>query len=153
MHLHSLVAALAIATTASAQQPPPPTALTIYNQNFAVARATVDLDLHPGANEVTTQLEPDSVVLRDPSGKRSFTISEQNYDSALVSQDWMLQHYEGKTIDFQLPPNQNGQSQIVKGTIIRAPGSNSDGQDSQPLIEVDGKMQFQLPGTPLFPAA
>jgi len=116
---------LTLAVTAAAQQPPP-TALTIYNQNFAVARATVDLDLHPGSNEVTTtqvtsQLEPDSVVLRDPSGKPSFTISEQNYDSALVSQNWMLQHYEGKTIDFQLPPNQNGQSQIVKGTIIRAP--------------------------------
>ena len=147
---------LVIAATAPIQQfaqQPPPTALTIYNQNFAVARATVDLDLHPGANEVTTtqvtsQLEPDSVVLRDPSGKPAFTISEQNYDSALVSQDWMLQHYEGKTIDFQLPPNQNGQSQIVKGTIIRAPGS----EGGQPLIEVDGKMQFQLPGTPLFPA-
>jgi hypothetical protein len=161
MRLRYLAAATVLTATTSVQQfaqQPPPTALTIYNQNFAVARATVDLDLHPGSNEVTTtqvtsQLEPDSVVLRDPSGKPSFSISEQNYDSALVSQDWMLQHYEGKTIDFQLPTNQNGQTQIVKGSIIRAPGSSSEGQHSQPLIEVDGKMQFQLPGTPLFPAA
>src|SRR5664279_898137 len=55
-----------------AQQTPLPgqsTALTIYNDNFAVARTTVDLNLQPGLNDVTTtqvttQLEPDSVVLR-----------------------------------------------------------------------------------------
>jgi hypothetical protein len=45
------------ATITSAQQAPPPsefTALTIYNDNFAVARTTVDLKFHPGLNDVTT---------------------------------------------------------------------------------------------------
>src|SRR4051812_46744838 len=49
-------------------------ALTIYNQNFAVVRERVPLDLKAGENAVTfvgatAQLEPDSVVLRDPTGK------------------------------------------------------------------------------------
>ena len=44
--------------------------LTIYNQNFFVARDHVTLDLKPGANHidfagVTAHLEPDSVILRD----------------------------------------------------------------------------------------
>jgi hypothetical protein len=62
--------------------------LTIYNENFAVARTQVALDLKPGLNEVTTsqvttQLEPDSVVLRDPSQRNAaarptFHIVEQN---------------------------------------------------------------------------
>jgi len=150
-------------TSAFAQQPSAgTTALTIYNQDFAVARTQIDLDLHPGHNEVTTtqvtsQLEPDSVVLRDATGKSSFHILEQNYDAGVVDQQWLLQKYEGKTIDFQT----GGGSMIdgkfvpgptVPGKIIRA-GTVVEGYaQSQPLIEVGGEMQFQLPGTPLFPA-
>ncbi|MEI9968072.1 MAG: hypothetical protein WDM87_05400 [Terracidiphilus sp.] len=77
MHIRQLIAAAILATSTAAQQPAqsalqpsPASELTIYNENFAVARSTIDLDLHPGLNEistnqVTTQLEPDSVVLRD----------------------------------------------------------------------------------------
>ena len=143
-----------------------PVALTIYNQSFAVARTSIDLDLHPGSNEITTSrvtsmLEPDSVVLRDPTGKRSIRVVEQNYDAAVVSQEWLLEKYEGKTIDFQVSTPQG--NQIVPGKIIRA-GFNSragytfdgqyrNGQQAQPLIEANGRMQFQLPGLPLFPSA
>jgi hypothetical protein len=154
--------ALASASLLAQQPSAGPTALTIYNQDFAVARTQIDLDLHPGSNEVTTtqvtsQLEPDSVVLRDAAGKSSFHILEQNYDAGVVDQQWLLQKYEGKTIDFQT----GGSSMVdgkfvpgptVPGKIIRA-GAQADGYpQSQPLIEVNGQMQFQLPGTPLFPA-
>ncbi|MGA9450939.1 MAG: hypothetical protein WBW41_06300 [Verrucomicrobiia bacterium] len=42
-------------------------ALTIYNQNFAIVRDTVPLDLQAGVNSVryadaTAQVEPDSVI-------------------------------------------------------------------------------------------
>jgi len=151
---------------ALAQQPEPPVALTIYNQDFAVARTSVDLDLHPGLNEVTatqvtSRLEPDSVILRDPSGKRTIDVVEQNYDAAVVSQEWLLQKYEGKTIDFQVQTPQG--PQIVQGRILRAgfyrPNEITYDQQqiagvrAEPLIEVNGKMQFQLPGLPLFPSA
>jgi hypothetical protein len=147
----------------AAQQP---VALTIYNQNFAVARTSINLDLHPGLNEVTTtgvtsRLEPDSVVLRDPTSKRIVHVDEQNYDAAVVNQAWLLDKYEGKTIDFQVTTPQG--LQIVQGKIVRAPSQRQaeytpDGQyigggPAEPLIEVNGKMQFQLPGLPLFPAA
>ena len=127
------------------------TKLTIYNEDFAVARTTVPLDLHAGVNEVTTtsvtsQLEPDSVVLRDPASHNPIQVLEQNYDSAVVTQGWLLEKYEGQTIEFQLPaPAAGGVGQIVQGKVIRA--------GNEPLIEVNGKMQFQLPGVPLFPAA
>lgn len=143
----------AVPTAVIAQKPAAPVSLTIYNQNFAVARTSVDLALHPGTNEVTTtqvtsQLEPDSVVLRDPTGKHDFSVVEQNYDAAIVNQDWLLQKYEGQTIDFQTNTYIDDKTHrwvpiFTHGKILRA---------SPPLIEVDGKMQFQLPGTPLFPA-
>ena len=66
-----LAVSCVLAPVAWAQQKQPEgPALTIYNQNLAVVRTSVDLDLKPGNNEVTTtkvtsQLEPDSVVLRD----------------------------------------------------------------------------------------
>jgi len=81
-------------------------ALTIYNQNFAVVRDTVPLDLKAGANAViysgaTAQVEPDSVILRDPAGKHALQILEQNYRNDPVSQELLLSLFEGKTIDFQ----------------------------------------------------
>ena len=154
-----VAAALAVPFAAAQQNPTEPVALTIYNQDFAVARTSIDLDLHSGLNEftttgVTSRLEPDSVVLRDPSGKRVVQVVEQNYDAGVVNQDWLLQKYEGKTIDFQIGTGPGGQVQIVQGKIIRAGSSiNPYGQQNQPLIEVNGKMQFNLPGLPLFPAA
>jgi len=125
------------------------TQLTIYNDNFAVARTTVPLDLHAGPNEVlttnvTSQLEPDSVILRDAGGKHPVRVAEQNYDAGVVTQAWMLEKYEGKTIDFQVTGQHPGETTIVQGKIVRA------GQD--PLIEVAGHLQFQLPGLPIFPA-
>src|ERR1700728_2717530 len=157
-----LLLVVALAATSAVAQKSEPTALTIYNQDFAVARTQIDLDLHAGHNEITTtqvtsQLEPDSVVLRDASGKSSFHILEQNYDAGVVDQQWLLQKYEGKTIEFQT----GGGSMVdgkfipgptIPGKIIRAGALVNGYPQSQPLIEVGGQMQFQLPGTPLFPA-
>ncbi len=155
--IFSVLALIAFASAipqAPAQQAGAPVSLTIYNQDFAVARTSVDLALQPGPNEVTTtevtsQLEPDSVVLRDASGKHDFSVVEQNYDAAIVNQDWLLQKYEGQTIDFQtntyIDDKTHTQTPIlVRGKILRA---------NPPLIDVAGKMQFQLPGTPVFPAS
>ncbi len=167
------LAVVFFASLAQAQQNPAtspsgssPVALTIYNQGFAVARTTLDLDLHPGLNEITTtsvtsMLEPDSVVLRDSVSKLPIQVLEQNYDAAVVSQEWLLQKYEGKTIDFQVSTPQG--MQAMPGKVIRAGytrpasyavnGQYINPQQAQPLIEFDGHMQFSLPGLPLFPSA
>jgi hypothetical protein len=159
---------LLLASGLVAQEPTTsPTQLTIYNQDFAVARTTVPLDLHAGVNEVLTtnvtrELEPDSVVLRDPSGHNLVRVVEQNYDAAVVDQQWMMEKYEGKTIDFQIQGPQvvesaTGERQMVpartvEGRIIRAGGQGANGYPyNPPLIEVGGKMQFSMPGTPVFP--
>jgi hypothetical protein len=161
-----LFASSCIAAAAQQSQPPEATALTIYNENFAVVRTSIALNLQPGVNDatttqVTTELEPDSVLLRDPAKDGntghapSFRILEQNYDAGVVTQEWLLQKFEGQTIDFQIPgslkaPGGQGApaAEIVQGKIIRAGGPLG-----QALVEVDGKLRFQLPGLPLFPAS
>src|SRR5664279_5415847 len=120
-----LASTLCLAATALAACAQP--ALTIYNQNFAVVRDTVPLDLKAGANAViysgaTAQVEPDSVILRDPAGKHSLQILEQNYRNDPVSQELLLSLFEGKTIDFQILRNKDGTQvpEMVQGKIIRS---------------------------------
>ena len=169
-------AALLLATLASTRAASAQAGLTIYNQNFGVVRDTVPLNLQKGENAVsitdtTALLEPDSVVLRDPSGKRTLRVLEQNFRADALSQDRLLTLSEGKTIDF-LINRADGTQQIVQGKVIRssfmAPPPNSTYSangyyylqnggavpisSGQPIIEVDGKLRFQLPGVPLFPS-
>jgi hypothetical protein len=138
-------------------------ALTIYNQNFFVARERVPLDLKPGVNEaqytgVAAHLEPDSVILRDPSG-RALQILEQNYRNDPISQELLLSFYEGKTIDFSVGRNADGSDVKIQGKIIRSgyvPPNYINGYpqqaSTQPIVEVNGILRFGLPGEPRFPA-
>ncbi|MFM8763705.1 MAG: DUF4139 domain-containing protein [Spartobacteria bacterium] len=123
--------------------------LTIYNQNFAVVRDTLPLDLPSGTSELvfdgaTSLLEPDSVILRDASGK-PLRILEQNYRNDPVTQQLLLSLSEGREIDF-LVREITKPDRVVKGKIIRAT------PDQAPIIEVDGQIQFSLPGEPRFPS-
>jgi hypothetical protein len=133
-------------------------ALTIYNQNFAVVRDSVPLDLKSGVNPVrftgaTAHLEPDSVILRDPAGKHALQILEQNYRNDPGSEPLLLSLFEGKTIEFEnVRTKDNTQiRELIPGKIIRS-GYVPGGGGEQPIIEVDGKLRFSLPGQPLFPS-
>jgi hypothetical protein len=138
-------------------------ALTIYNQNFFVAREYVPLDLRPGVNRaefagIASHLEPDSVILRDPAG-RALQVLEQNYRNDPISQELLLSFYEGKTIDFLVPTHAQP-NQIIKGKVVRSgyipstyyAQNYQQPSFTQPIIEVDGVLRFGLPGQPLFPA-
>ena len=144
--------------------------LTIYNQDFAVIRQIFPLQLKAGVDQVsfdnvTSYLEPSSVMLRDPSGRVHIAILEQDYRTDTVSQYNLLRANEGKEIEF-IQPWQNGGT--VRGKIIRAgTGCYGGMQDANgnycynsgelrfsidPIVEVDGKVQFGLPGKPVFPS-
>ena len=140
-------------------------AITIYNQNFVVVRERLPLDLRAGVNHVefagiTSLLEPDSVILRDPAG-RALQVLEQNYRNDPISQELLLSRNEGKTIDFIVQQN-GAKIETVKGKIIRSgyvPSSAYYANQGypqpgmgQPIIEVDGVLRFGLPGQPLFPS-
>ncbi len=159
--LVSLLAALPLLCLSSLSAQP---ALTVYNQNFAVVRETVPLDLTMGVNAVTfdratLQVEPDSVVLRDPSGKVALRILEQSYRAETASQGLMLALFEGRELDF-LVRDEAKKEHVVRGKVIRSgypaflAGNDRNGQmvANTPIIEVEGKLRFSLPGEPVFPA-
>lgn len=128
--------------------------LTIYNQDFAVVRDTVSLDLRQGLNEIrydgaTLQLEPDSVVLRDKAGK-PLQVLEQNYRNDPLTHTYLLSLFEGRTIDFIVREEQKP-DRTIQAKILRSGHGDSE-VTSQPVVEVDGKIQFGLPGQPQFPS-
>jgi hypothetical protein len=144
-------------------------ALTIYNQQFAVVRNGLMLDLKPGQNhvEVTNisgHLEPDSVMLRSLDESRRLRILEQNYRNDPVSEQLLLSLYEGKTIDFLQPDKTIVQGKIIRSGFVphatvmysqryyQAQATYVQQGAGQPVIEVNGKLQFSLPGQPLFPS-
>src|SRR5208283_2958974 len=114
-------------------------------------------------NDITMHLEPDSVVLRDPTGKHALQVLEQNYRNDPITEYSLLSLYEGQTIEFQTGGG------MIKGKVIRSGytphnyfAMNRYGQEyyqgqmsgasTQPVIEVDGQLRFSLPGTPVFPS-
>ncbi len=165
--------ALLLPGAALADQP----AVTVYNQNFGVVREKVTLDLKPGVNplrftEITAHLEPDSVILRDPTGKHRLQVLEQNYCADPLSQGLLLSSYEGKTLEFLVYDQTSPyHEKPVMGKIIRSAyvphpeawnrygEEYSQGQGGmmssgagQPIVEIDGKLRFGFPGTPIFPS-
>jgi hypothetical protein len=147
-HVMVAMGLLAVNTLAADPQ------LTIYNQNFAVVRMLIPLDLKPGENRIqftdtTAYLEPESVILRDPTGARTLQILEQNYRADPVSQPLLLSLYEGKTLDFLLQPNDP--KSVVRGKIIRSgyvsPRMGYSGEVREPIIEVDGQFALGCPGS------
>ena len=139
------------------------TAITVYNGNFGVVRDLVPLNLSQGITEqsysgVTSQLDPESVILRDPTGKVAISVIEQSYRGDPVDQARLLQMFVGETIRFLKVVD--GKEVIEKGKIIRAPSvmmvssqyGNRWSNTFEPIIEIDGELMTRLPGTPLFPS-
>jgi len=152
-----------------ADEKAPGATMTVYNDGFAVIREPVPLNLKAGVNEVrftgvTAFVEPESVLLRDPTGKTQLRIQEQSYRADAASKLRLLELNEGKTIEFEEHTPQG--TRRVKGRIVRAGGERNEQPanrvypypvpPSDPfekaIIEVDGKLQFGLPGNPLFPS-
>jgi hypothetical protein len=135
------------------------TSLTVYNQNFAIVRETMKLQLRPGVTEirhgpVANYAEPNSVILRDVSGQNAFSVVEQKFVNAGLSEDGMLSAFEGQTIDFVR--QENGKREVVSGKIVSAGQPKVSGAEERyvpPVIEIAGKRQYELPGKPQFPVS
>ncbi len=129
--------------------------LVIYNSRFGLVRETLALDLRAGENEVratkvTSQLDPGTVTLRDPSGKVSLRILEQKFHPEVLTKDRLVARFEGETLPFRTWEDHKAKE--VRGRIVRAEvPARYGGSEGETIVEVDGHFEFGLPGTPLFP--
>jgi hypothetical protein len=112
------------------------------------------------------------VIVRALRQADSVRILEQNYESDPLSQGLLLRKSEGKLLDFEITLPQTGEKRIIQGRILRSgyvphtaafqrygnqyayrqvAYANPQG-GGEPIVEVDGKIQFGLPGKPIFAA-
>jgi hypothetical protein len=123
--------------------------LVIYNRDFGLVNETVKVSLEKGINEfhledIPERLEPESVILKSKDDKSNIRILEQKFVSDVLNKNFLLNEYEGQEIKFEIIAHQTGERFLRPGRIIRA------GRD--PIIEIDGKIRFGLPGEPIFEA-
>jgi len=62
----------------------------------------------------------------------------------------LLSFFEGRTLDFVRREPQKA-DQTIQAKVVRS-GYVPGGQSVQPIVEMDGKLQFNLPGSPIFPS-
>jgi hypothetical protein len=78
--------------------------VTIYNDNFSLVRANIEMDLQKGINsyyfdDIPQTIEQESVILK--SGKKKFNLINQNYEFDLASTSAILAKYLGKKVAFE----------------------------------------------------
>lgn len=115
---------LALMTTTKAG-PPLESALTIYNDGFALVREQRELDLTDGSQSVLVEdvaqmIEANSVSVRSLSQPGSIKVLEQNYQYDLVSPMAILNKSVGQPIRFHRYLA-DGSKETIKGTLISAP--------------------------------
>jgi hypothetical protein len=145
-------------TVYAASGSPRPSGYGESNAGFAVVREAVPLALQQGDNDilapaVSPMLDPVSVLLSDRTGKSDFRILQQKFRADVLTEQTMLSRFEGQTIPFLI--HEGPSTREVMGKIVRAGYWNRSGDSiekaREPIIEIDGRYVFSLPGTPIFP--
>ena len=128
--------------------------VTIYNDGFATVKEDRALTLSAGVSEVrvtdmSRQLEPDSVLLRElspePFGAK---ILEQSFINDPLTEGLLLHQMEGQTLRFE-EKREDGTIKEHVGKLIRS-GYVPGGGAEQPIVEEEGAVRFSLPGQPVF---
>ena len=129
--------------------------ITIYNQDFALVREVRTLRLKEGENQarlggVAGLLEPESVTLRDRQDPKGLRVLAQRLEADPLSRESLLRQNEGKVVSFLTLNPATGRREITSGRVLRSGTAPGPQGTLPPIVEVDGKIQFSLPGEPLF---
>ncbi|MBV6459872.1 MAG: hypothetical protein HONBIEJF_03027 [Fimbriimonadaceae bacterium] len=101
------------------------TALTVYNEGYALVRETRNVNLRQGRQQIAIEdvaqmIDASSVSIASVSDPGSFSVWEQNYQYDLISPQAILAKAVGKEIVFnQVLPN--GAQERIVGTLLSSP--------------------------------
>ena len=128
-----------------------------------MVRQELPLDLKSGENQVnvndiTMHLEPDSVILRDPSGKHTVTGAgaelPRRSGFAVLLLSFMkagplISNCRDRSHDERESDSQRLHS--ARSISITDTARIIGAEQEEPIIEVAGQLRFGMPGTPVFP--
>jgi hypothetical protein len=105
------------------------TALTIYNDNFAVVRESRQMSFEKGLNtakftDVASAIDPTSVNFRCLSAPGAVAVLEQNYEYDLVNTNSLLKRYIDKNVTVALKGSGADTGKELTGLLLAAMGDN-----------------------------
>jgi hypothetical protein len=105
------------------------TALTIYNDNFAVVRESRQMSFEKGLNtakftDVASAIDPTSVNFRCLSAPGAVSVLEQNYEYDLVNTDSLLKRYIDKNVTVALKGSGADTGRKSTGQLLAAMGDS-----------------------------
>ncbi len=105
------------------------TALTIYNDNFAVVRESRQMSFEKGLNtvkftDVASAIDPTSVNFRCLSAPGKVSILEQNYEYDLVNADSLLKRYINRNVTVILKGSGADTGKELTGLLLAALDDN-----------------------------
>ncbi len=125
------------------------TALSVYNQDFALVREVRKASLPKGLLSLRMQDMPariiaESVQVRSLTAAGDFRVIEQSYENNLPDSGRLLQAYEGKTIKIVRWNEFQDRKEILEARVLSARG--------EPVYEIAGEIYTGLAGVKIFPA-
>lgn len=140
--------ALTIDEKVSIAQDQESVAITIYNENLALIKDTRKVILDQDANrlawrDVSAQIRPETVVLRNLTMPSKFRLLEQNFDFDLLTPTKLLEKYSGKAITIIRTNTATGAETSETATVL----STNEGV----ILKFDDRIETGVPGRMVFP--
>jgi hypothetical protein len=127
-------------------------ALTVYNSGFALVREQRRLELGTGRvalayEDVSAQVEPQTVHLRSLDDPDALVVLEQNYRYDLLTPRTLLDKYVGHRLRLARYDERRGVDEVVDAELLA--------NESGPVLRIDGQIvtategfRFLLPAVP-----
>jgi hypothetical protein len=101
-------------------------AVTVYNQDFALVREIREVEIPEGIfhlqfDDVSAQIQPNSVSVVSLTAPDALTLLEQNYEYDLVNPQKLLEKYLGKEV-FIARKDESGKEVLVSATLLSTDG-------------------------------
>jgi hypothetical protein len=153
----SILTVIVISTNSfAAKLPATGTALTIYNDNFAVVKERRMMNFDAGVNtvkftDVASAIDPTSVNFKCLSKPNGVSILEQNYEYDLVNTASLLKRYIDKEVQVLVKGSGSGDRNFLQGKLSAAIGTDliiSNPDKGLDIISRDAIEHISLAKTP-----
>jgi hypothetical protein len=123
-------------------------AVTIYNDDLALVRDLRRVKLPKGESlldlrEVSGGMMPETALLKDPAGGKTFRVIEQSFDFDLLTPDKLLEKYVGKTVQVVRVHPQTGAESREEAVVLAANGGV--------VLRMGDRIETGVPGRLVYP--
>jgi hypothetical protein len=123
-------------------------AVTIYNEDLALVRDLRRMKVPKGESllalrEVSGGMMPETALLQDPAGGKTFRVIEQSFDFDLLTPEKLLEKYVGKTVELVRVHPQTGAESREEAVVLAASGGV--------VLRMGDRIETGIPGRLVYP--